>query len=380
MMSSVFDAVPEISYVDDLTLEQAKADARSYYEAKYQELTGDKLSLEDADPLKLELDTIAYLFYSCAMYIDSAAKQNNLKYSTGAFLDNYAAGLGMTRQEPLPAKCTIRFTLSEVQAEDYTIPEGTRCSSDDDLFFASDTDAVIPAGNTYVDVPCTCTSPGVGGNGYSVGAINVLVDTLPYVSEVSNITVPEGGSDIEDDEAFAERIFYRPSIYSTAGVEDAYIYHAKSASPLVGEVQVFSPEPCEVNVVFCTKDGSVPSSALISQVQSYLNDKSRKPLCDHITVSAPDTVTYNIEVTYYVDDADRSRATDIQASVADAISSYEKWQKGAVGRDINPSRLNKFIMDAGAKRCVITQPVFTAVDVDELPVLGTVSVTYGGVE
>ena len=48
--------------------------------------------------------------------------------------------------------------------------------------------------------------------------------------------------------------------------------------------------------------------------------------------------------------------------------------------DINPDELIKRVVAAGAKRCVILMPSFTIVAEDKLPVLGTKTITYGGLE
>ena len=51
-----------------------------------------------------------------------------------------------------------------------------------------------------------------------------------------------------------------------------------------------------------------------------------------------------------------------------------------MGRDINPSRLIELIRTAGAKRCEVTSPVFTVIEDGKIAKVGTVSVTYGGLE
>ena len=50
--------------------------------------------------------------------------------------------------------------------------------------------AEAPAGAGFVDVDAICTKVGIEGNNFLKGQINVLVDPLPYVESVENITGP----------------------------------------------------------------------------------------------------------------------------------------------------------------------------------------------
>ena len=56
------------------------------------------------------------------------------------------------------------------------------------------------------------------------------------------------------------------------------------------------------------------------------------------------------------------------------------WQKEVIGRDINPSELVRCIMEAGAKRVEIKQPVFQNINHTELAQCNTQTIKYGGLE
>ena len=227
-MQSQIQNYPDISFIDNKTLSDFIAQGKEWYINRWYELTGETITLHDTDEEKIMIDTDAYLFYLVAQNIDNAGKMNLLKYAMGSFLDNDGAICGVTRIPAQPAQVTVRFTLTEAQNSDYTIPEGTRvtASTTDDIYFATESDAVIEAGDTYVDATCICTIDGTDGNGIEIGQIDELVDTLPYIDSVTNTTASDGGADEEDDDALAERIYLAPSTYSTAGTEDSYIYHA----------------------------------------------------------------------------------------------------------------------------------------------------------
>lgn len=380
-MNSQIENYPDISFIGDKSLEDFMEDARGWYVERWKELTGEDIKLQDTDEEKILLDSVSYIFYQVAQYLDNTGKQNLLKYSVGDFLDNIGARCGTVRTPARPATVTVRFTLTEEQGEDYAIPAGTQVASadSDDIYFATDRDAIIAAGETFADISCTCLTAGEDGNGYAIGSINELVDTLPYIDTVSNVTASDGGTDIEDDDSYAERIYLAPSVYSTAGTEDAYMYHAKSASSLVDDVIVYSPSACNVNVIITAKTG-LPSQELIGIVSDYLNDKSRKVLTDNVTVLAPETVSFNIDVEYYISQDDQKNAEMIQAQVEAAVDKYVEWQTKKIGRNIIPSKLIQYIMEAGANRVSVNYPADTVVPSNKIAVLNDRTVTYGGLE
>ena len=64
----------------------------------------------------------------------------------------------------------------------------------------------------------------------------------------------------------------------------------------------------------------------------------------------------------------------------EAVNAFVLWQKSKLGRDVNPSELIRRIMDAGAKRVVVTAPEYAAVSVTQVAVAKTTNVSLGGME
>lgn len=372
------DSLPDVSFIDDITLDSVDTQMVSDYETKYEELTGEAVSLERAEPISLVLYACAVQFYQLYMYADRAGKMNLLKYAFGDFLDNCAAFKGIKREEAQAATVTVRFTLSAAQSSAIGIPAGTRVT-DGNIYFATDEYAEIPAGSLYADVSCTALTTGEDGNDIAAGEINTLVDPIAYVKSVSNTAASEGGTDEETDESLKRRIYLAPSHYSTTGTEEAYEYWAQTYNSSISDVLVTSESECEVDVYFLV-DGEVPGESMISGLQTYLRDKSIKTLTDHVYAKAPTAVTYNIQLTYYVGSSDSASASTIQSAVETAISEYVTWQGEKIGRDINSSELIKRVIEAGAKRVELTYPLYQKIAASSVAVLGTKSVTYGGIE
>lgn len=374
-------SLPDISFIDNKTIDQVRQEMVADYESFISEATGQTVNLERSSVHRMELYAAAAQIYQAMQYIDRQGKQNILKYSYLDFLDNLASFKGVTRNPAAAATTTLRFTLSAERDTATGIPQGTRVSTAGSIYFATDVYAEIPAGSTTVDVPATCTVAGTDGNGLAIGELTTIVDPIPYVASVSNTTATEGGAEIESDADLAERVFLAPGAYSTAGPEDGYIYHAKAYSPAVGDVEATSDQEAgTVDIVFIMADGSTPGEEMIEGMEGYLQGRTIRPMTDLVRVAAPEEVQYTINLTYYINRSDSAKAVTIQAAVAQAVEDYKTWQR-AIGRDVNPSQLTHMVMEAGAKRVTVTAPAYTAVGKTEVSALqGAAVVTYGGLE
>ena len=374
-------SLPDISFIDNKTIDQVRQEMVADYESFISEATGQTVSLERSSVHRMELYAAAAQIFQAMQYIDRQGKQSILKYSYSDFLDNLASFKGVTRNPAAAATTTLRFTLSAERDTATGIPQGTRVSTAGSIYFATDMYAEIPAGSTTVDVPATCTVAGTDGNGLAIGELTTIVDPIPYVASVSNTTATEGGAEIESDADLAERVFLAPGAYSTAGPEDGYIYHAKAYSPAVGDVVATSDQEAgTVDIVFIMADGSTPGEEMIEGMEGYMRSKDIRPMSDLVRIAAPEEVQYTINLTYYINRSDSAKAVTIQAAVAQAVEDYKTWQR-AIGRDVNPSQLTRMVMDAGAKRVVVTAPAYTVVGKTKVSALqGAAVVTYGGLE
>lgn len=379
-MGIVSENFPDISFIDNATLDEVNAQMISDYQEKYKELTGKEASLAQADPYRLIMYACSVQIYQGMQYADYTGKMGTLKYSRDAFLDNLAPLRSVKRIEATAAVTTLQFTIEEAIQSAVSIPAGTRVTNGNNVYFETDEDVTIAAGETSVTVPATCTATGTSGNGFAPGEFNILVNTLAYISEVTNTETTYGGADNEDDESLKERIYNAPASYSTTGSSDAYEYHTKSVDATISDAVALKTAPGTVTVYFVCDGGVLPSESLIQKVKEHLSDKTVRPLTDNVLVEAPKTHKYDVELTYYISSNDKSSVSTIQKSVEEAVSVYNAWQTEKIGRYIDPDELNMKIRDAGAKRVVIASPTFTALDKNSIATLGTVKVTYGGLE
>ncbi len=365
---------PEISFVNTDTDTLVNALVKSY-----EKFTG--RTLYPADPVQKFILWIADIIIQERILIDESAKQNVPRYAQGVYLDSLAEIFkDAYRLQPQAAATTFRFYLSTALPYQHLIPMGTRVAVDGNIVFETTEILYIDAGKQTGDVPAICQQVGEIGNGFVPGQITQLVDVFPYYDRVENITVSAGGAEQETDSAFYERMRESMESFSTAGPSGAYIYHAKTASPLVADVAALSPTPGVADIRVLLRDGELPTEEVLQEVQAQLSADKVRPLCDFVQVSAPDTVPLNIDATYYIPKPSQNSAAVITADVEKAVQDYIRWQTEKMGRDINPSVFVSYLMKTGIKRVVVRQPEYTVVPESEVAALNQCNVSSGGVE
>lgn len=372
---------PDVSFIENMSSEEIQEHYMQTMQEKYQELTGKKLILHDADPLKLIAQANCLLLYQIAQYADRAGKMALLKYSYGDYLENIGALKGIRRIEGSAARTKLRFTLSIKRISTTVIPKGTRVTANDGIYFETEDILEILPGEMNGEATACCKESGSIGNGYEPGSLTIMVDPVAYVDSVENISVSEGGANRESDETLAERIYLAPSAWSTAGPDDAYKYWVKTYDVGITDVKVFSPTPGIVEIYFLMQNGAIPEESMLEGLEEYLMKEEIRPLTDNVRVVAPVQQDYEIDVTYYVNESDRSRAALIQTLAENAIEEFAVWQREKIGRDINPDRLRKMLIDVGAKRVIVRQPEYFSIPKNAVAVLqGKAQMIYGGVE
>lgn len=365
---------PDIHFVDTDTNTVVNALIQSY-----EAFTG--RTLYPADPARLFILWVADIIIQERVNIDFSARQNVPRYAEGEYLDSLAELFkDAYRLEPEKAKTTLRFTLSIPLEVATIVPAGTRVTVDGEIIFQTTQALTIPAGDLFGDVEAECQTAGEIGNGFVPGQITQLIDIFPYFGSVENVSESDGGADEESDAAFYERMRESVETFSTAGPLGAYEYYAKSASALIVDVKATSPEPGEVDVRVLLSGGQLPGEEILKEVLDILNADKVRPLTDHVTVAAPETVPYDIDFTYWTQEGGAVSDEKVAENIAAAVQTFKEWQGAKMGRDVNPSYLISLLMQAGAKRVKVRSPVDTVVPDNAVAVIGETAVVNGGAE
>lgn len=324
--------------------------------------------LYPGDERKIFAEALVSLVVAIYSTLNDSAKQVTLRYARGEVLDALGEFVGVERIEAKPATTMIRFSIDETMNRNIIISKGTRVTSDYISYFATKETAVLKAGELYVDIEAESTEGGSSYNDIDIGAINVLVDLVPYIDTVSNIEKPYGGGDEEDDESLRERIRLTPAESSTAGPKKAYKTIALSANANISDAYVDSPSPGVVVITPILYGGKIPDEYILNQVLEACSADDKRPLTDKVEVSAPTTYNYDIELVYYTTAANETDVIENIEGEGGAIDQYIIWQGSSLNRNLNPDYLRKLILCpeddegnhlTGADRLVITSPVYT---------------------
>ena len=192
------------------------------FEAEFLRITGIPKTLGPADPTRIVIQNCCQLVTQLRSLIDTSAKENLIKYSHDAYLDNIAGLYGnlVIRLPASPATTTLRFELSAGLAFAAVIPQGTQCSGAEQLIFATTETVIIPAGQLVAEASAACTTAGVVGNGYTPGQINAVVNWgQPWGMSVANTVTTAGGADIESDDSLRYRTYLAPESQNTCGAK-----------------------------------------------------------------------------------------------------------------------------------------------------------------
>lgn len=345
--------LPEIKFVDK-NFDETVSDLETLWKA-----CGGG-TIQPASPERLMIQFLATAFCQQAYLMDRAARQNVPRYAEGENLDSLSdIFYKVERLEATAASTAIRFTTSIPVPAWQLIPKGTRIKTKDGVIFETEEEVGIPKGQNQAEVGAICQTVGASGNGYAVGEVSELVDEFPYYESCENIWTTAGGSDRETDAALYKRMRESMEGYTTAGSAGAYEYWAKSASSLISSVKAVSPEPYSVIIYVLLSDGTEPGEEILNRVLEVCGADNVKPMTDVLEVKAPETLEYEIDLTWYLSERSSLPTATVQRRVADAIEEYTAWQSAEMGRHLNPTKLIGLLYQAGVSRVEVRSPVHT---------------------
>lgn len=132
--------------------------------------------------------------------------------------------------------------------------------------------------------------------------------------------VPPADAELEDDDAYRERIQLSWAQLNTAGARNAYRFHARSADADVLDADAYGPEdhsrPGEVDVYVLSRtgDGTAPQT-LLDKTAANLSADEVRPLTDFVSVKSAVIQRYSITAELEIPDG-----PDAQTVLDNAIS------------------------------------------------------------
>lgn len=215
---------------------------------------------------------------------------------------------------------------------------------------------------------------------YATGAD---LDNLAALFGVTRLTLSEADADqgieatYESDTDLRSRLVLAPEGYSVAGPEGAYVFHALSASSEVLDASASSSTPGQVDVAILPRSGVSASDDLIQTVSDYLSDETRRPLTDHVVVSAAEIVPYSITASITTFSGPDSSV--VMAAAQSAIETYTT-DSMRLGRNITLSGVYAALHTDGVQKVELTAPTADIpCDRNQAPVCTTpIHLTWAG--
>ena len=319
--------------------------------------------------LSVRLYAMAAQIYALEVQADWTCRQAFPQTAQGEYLDRHAQLRGLERKEAVPAEGTVRFTAGEAVQSDRAIPEGTVCMTAGLVRFATTQAAAIPAGSLTADVPVRALEAGTAGN-VAAGSVTAMAVAPVGVISCTNPAPCAGGADQEGDEELRARVLETFRRLPN-GANAAYYQQEALSFDQVAAVSVL-PRPRgtgTVDVVVASRAG-VPGEELLEELEDYF--QQRREIAVDVQVKAPEVKTVDVSVQVAIQDGGDGAA--VLQGVEDAL---EDWFTGErLGQDVLLARLGQIIFACdGVANYSITAPAAdVAVDSDELPVLGTLTV------
>ncbi|EGT4050396.1 baseplate J/gp47 family protein [Clostridioides difficile] len=161
--------------------------------------------------------------------------------------------------------------------------------------------------NETVDIKAECRIAGIIGN-VSKGSISVLLGSINGIKSVNNKEDFKGGTDIEDEEHFRERVLVSEQEDRLSGANSDYIRWAKEVDG-VGYAYVVAEwnGAGTVKVLILDKNRKAATQELIDKVQEYIyplnvsegeNRDGKAPIGAIVTIATPQTLLINVKASF----------------------------------------------------------------------------------
>ncbi|HEL3042896.1 TPA: baseplate J/gp47 family protein [Clostridioides difficile] len=238
--------------------------------------------------------------------------QNNLRIafpqtSYGTYLEWLGECKGVFKNQPTKATGVITFTgMQGTIITKGTIVTTVATDEKQSIEFELLETKTIGENET-VDIKAESRIVGTIGN-VSKGSISVLLGSISGVKSVTNKEDFRGGTDIEDEEHFRERVLVAEQEDKLSGASSDYIRWAKEVDG-VGYAYVV-PEwngAGTVKVLILDKNRKAATQELIDKVQEYIyplnisegeNRDGKAPIGALVTVVTPDTLLINVKASF----------------------------------------------------------------------------------
>lgn len=305
-----------------------------YYNLKLSEGETRITDFNEGSEIRNLLEAIAVDMYILMQQVNNAGNIAFIHTAEGFWLDKHGANpfINLPRIEGNEATGVVTFTLPDPVETETTIPNSTiLVSRSTGLEFITTLDCTISVGSSSGDVACMCVSRGSDGNVPAEDITIILDKTLPNGLTVSNSEEFSGGVDVEDDDAYRDRLLkhIRRDDFGSIG----YYLNLLEGIDGVHDVKLIDDNEYTKKALINGYTRPVSDGILLSALR-FLTDTEKIVLGHSFTVDAPTYKTLNLiinlDVTHEYDEEELNNIleTFINGGSSDYIMEFDGYNIG----------------------------------------------------
>ena len=242
------------------------------------------------------LESIAVDLYDLMEDNYEATKIAFISTAYGEWLDLHGENpsINLPRDTGSEATGLVTFSIPDIRTVDIIIPEETLLiCEENDLEYITDSEAIIIAGDTSVDVYCTCLTVGEDGN-CSADTITVIDDdNIDDTVEVTNPEALSEGTDYEEDDEYRERLLSNVRLDNFGSI--GYYQDLGDNIDGVHDVLLIDDETYTRKIIVNGNDKPVSDEVLMNVLKEFT--KPDNIVLGHsFIVDSPEYITLNLEL------------------------------------------------------------------------------------
>lgn len=293
--------------------------------------------------------------------------------AAGVYLEQHAQLRGLSRGIATCAVGTLRFGVTTAVNSDLAIKSGTVCMTASGVRFATTDDAVLKAGQLYVDVPAAALEPGKQGN-VAAGSVTIMAAMPVGIKACTNPKAFSGGDDAENDEALRRRLLDSYLRLPNGGNAAYYEQTALSRTGVAAAMAVRCPRGVGSVDLYIATDAGIPDEELLAEVHDYLQEKREISVDLRVLAPTPKEIDISAAV-------QPSTGFTFEEARADADAALREVFTGSMlGQGITLAFLGNLLYDLDSIQNYrfITPSADMAADPTVLPCLGNVTISAWG--
>ena len=286
---------------DEISRESIVEEMIDYYNQKLEIGETRVTDFNEGSEIRNLLEAFAVDLYDLMEDNYESTKIAFISTAYGEWLDLHGENplINTPRDTGSEAEGLVTFTIPDVRTVDIIIPEETiLVCEENDLEYITESEAIIVAGDTSVDVYCTCLTVGEDGN-CSANSITIIDDeNIDETVSVTNAEAFSEGTDYEEDEEYRDRLLNTIKLDNFGSI--GYYQELGNSIDGVHDILLINDENYTRKILVNSKIKPVSDEILMNVLLEFTRPENI--VLDHsFIVDSPEYVTLNLTLNLVVE-------------------------------------------------------------------------------